>query len=254
MSEAWASYFARVNGALSSIAVDLSLHEHAPDPSRPQLLWVWIRLQRPRADGLASPEEAERLRAAEEALTTMVAGEFRGVLAGRITGAGRREFYCYAPRADGWAPAAKRALAALPEYAVDYAGAQPDPEWSQYRDLLYPTPRQRRQAENQATIFALAEAGDELGAVRPVDHWVYFRSSDARRSFQARAAALGFQLVDDLGVDPERPAHPHRLHLRRAQAVDVPTVEAVTDELFAALEGLDGEYDGWAAPVVRQQP
>ena len=62
MSDEWDFYFARANDAVSSIFVDLGIRADVPIESRPWLLWVWVVLQAPKADGLATNEEGRVLR------------------------------------------------------------------------------------------------------------------------------------------------------------------------------------------------
>src|SRR5262245_38738957 len=112
MTENWASCFCRVNGALASIMLDLGLRAEAPLPLKPWLLCVWVYFRQPRPDGLSDEQEAPVLFAMEDALTTNLNPRCGALLSGRITTAGRREFYFYAERKDGFAECVKKALKA----------------------------------------------------------------------------------------------------------------------------------------------
>jgi hypothetical protein len=68
-SSQWSSYFANVNGKLASIALDLSLQKRAPVSKKPVLLWVWVYLQAPKANGLSDQVEFEALSSIEDELT-----------------------------------------------------------------------------------------------------------------------------------------------------------------------------------------
>ena len=72
MSDDWDFYFGRIDGAVSSIFVDLGLRADAPVEKRPWLLWVWVEMRAPRADGLSSGEEAPTLHEIEESLNSLV--------------------------------------------------------------------------------------------------------------------------------------------------------------------------------------
>jgi len=75
MSDAWDFYFARVNGCLASIFVNLGLRGTIPVPGRPWLLWVHLQMKTPRRDGLSSSSEAPTLGEIEDSLTaTLSAG------------------------------------------------------------------------------------------------------------------------------------------------------------------------------------
>ena len=72
MSDEWDFYFARVNDAVSSIFVDLGIRDDVPIETRPWLLWVWVVLQAPKPDGLATNEEGRVLHEIGEALDALV--------------------------------------------------------------------------------------------------------------------------------------------------------------------------------------
>ncbi len=96
MSQQWDYYFARINDAVSSVFVDLGLRPDAPLEKRPWLLWVWVQLKTPKADGLSSAQEAPQLHALGEAFDSTISATCGAQLIGRVTGNGRREFYFYA--------------------------------------------------------------------------------------------------------------------------------------------------------------
>lgn len=68
MSDDWDFCFAKVNDAVSSIFVDLGIHDDAPNEKRPWLLWIWVTMLAPKPDGLSSNAEAKTLHEIGEAL------------------------------------------------------------------------------------------------------------------------------------------------------------------------------------------
>src|SRR5690349_6941241 len=127
MSDNWDSYFCNVNDALSSIFVDLGIRATALDPLRPHLLWIWVPMRAARDDGLSSSAEAPTLSEIEDALAAALERACDAVLAGRVTGAGRREFYFYGRDADGFLEAVRNVFTKFEEYAPE-AGDQLDAE------------------------------------------------------------------------------------------------------------------------------
>lgn len=249
MADDWDFYFCRVNDVPSSIFVDLGLRAGAPDPARPQLLWIWVPMRAPRPDGLSSAEEADPLGAIEDALTGALRTRLDAVLAGRITGAGRREFYFYAPHATAFASHVASVFRAFPDYAPD-VGEQPDPEWGQYLALLYPNPRQLERIRNRRVIAALEEAGDVLVTPRPITHWLYFADPAARAATAATLAAAGFAVeLEDARV--EAAPHPYPLRVERVDRATQDAVDAAVFQLLDAMAGVEAEYDGWESPVER---
>jgi len=91
----WQSYICKVNGELASVFVDLSLRNVAPISACPKLVWLWIRLIQPRADGLSSDAEFDALCDFDDDLEASIVSSGSCIYAGRITSKGRREFYFY---------------------------------------------------------------------------------------------------------------------------------------------------------------
>jgi regulator of RNase E activity RraB len=249
MSNHWEFYFCRVNDVLSSIFVDLGARAAAPDPSCGHLLWVWIPLQSPRNDGLSSAEEAPALNAFEDELVAAL-GPTGAMLVGRITGAGRREFYFYAPRPDDFAEAVHAVGARFPDYALEM-GDQADPQWSQYFDVLYPGPRDFQRMQNRRVIEALEAEGDTLDAVRPVTHWIYFADPAERAVAATRLASAGFQ-AEDVSSDADGAAEEPGLRIERVGRVDADSIDATVLQILDLLDGLEAEYDGWECPVMKR--
>ena len=73
MSDDWDFYFARVDGAVSSIFVDLGVKPEVPLEKRPWLLWVFVTLKSPNAEGLSTNDEAPALQALQARLKDTLA-------------------------------------------------------------------------------------------------------------------------------------------------------------------------------------
>ena len=87
--------------------------------------------------------------------------------------------------------------------------------------------------------------GDSLSTPRPIDHFLYFRSkADADKA----AVALidqGFKTsISRKGF------HDWLLEARNESDVELETVDALSDWMFAFAQTHDGIYDGWGAPVI----
>ena len=244
----WDFYFSHVDDALSSIFVDLSAIRRAPDSAKPWLLWVWVKLQSPREDGLSSGEEAPKLYEIEDALTAGPLARSGAELLGRITGNGRREFYFYSPDERSLEPAALEVRQAFPDY--DFAsGAQSDPEWSQYRDLLYPSEVDMQGIQNRRVLDQLEKRGDVHSIPRPVDHSIRFQNAENRRAYAAAAVRLGFTVQDELDDVGNGEDWPYNLVLIRTDPVVLNHLNGVTGQLLELAEQHDADYDGWGCEV-----
>jgi hypothetical protein len=156
MLERWNFYFCKVNDVLSSVALDLGLRKQVPDPSKPELLWIWVYFKSPRPDGLSSSSEFDSLVAIEKHLTESLEQKFHALLCGRITTDGRREFYYYGAHSDEFESAVADALGHFPGYEFD-CGTQKDPGWKQYLDVLYPSDEDRQRIENRSVLEVLEQ-------------------------------------------------------------------------------------------------
>jgi hypothetical protein len=252
MADSWDFYFSRVNDALSSIAVNMGLRAAAPDPTHPQLLWVWVPMRSPRSDGLSSSDEAPALDRLEDALTAKLGSELGAVSVGRITGDSRREFYFYAA-GDG---PLEKLVAAVLENESGYTaecGQQPDPTWSQYLNLLYPSPRDQERMRNRRVIEALASNGDQGAIDRPIDHWAYFASESDRDEAASRLKRAGFS-VNERSSDSAAGVRSHGLQFQHRGPAAQESVDQASFRILDALSGLDAEYDGWESPVMKVPP
>jgi hypothetical protein len=211
-SDDWDFYFCNVNDVLSSIMVNLSAIRRAPENDKPWLLWAWVHLLDGRPDGLSSDVEASKLYEIENALTTALKWPCGAELLGRITGGGRREFYCYAPATKGFETAVDKLRSLFPEYRIEY-GSKRDADWKQYLQVLYPTEAQMQRIQNRRVLEQLEERGDDHSLPRIVDHLLYFRSASART------------------------------------AVTLDHINDVVSELIDLATRFDGDYDGWGREV-----
>lgn len=77
-------------------------------------------------------------------------------IAGRITGDGRREFYYYGRRPMNLHRLVEQELTNFRGYRFD-CDTQPDPDWRQYLDVLYPTEENYELIKNMAVLEALGK-------------------------------------------------------------------------------------------------
>lgn len=249
MSDRWDFYLCRVNDALASISLNLGLRPDVPQAQRPQLLWVWVPLRSPRPDGLSAKEEADTLWAIEDALKPALARECDATLVGRITTCGRREFYFYAPSGDSLDATVAAAMAAFPEYTIE-SGENDDPEWNQYLDVLYPSPRDLQRMQNRGVVEQLVKNGDTLKQPREVQHWIYFRTAESRQFFVERVVPKGFR-AQASGPQKADSDHPHGLSVVRQDHVDLNSINPIVLDLFELANELDADYDGWETSIIK---
>lgn len=250
MAENWDSYFCSVNDVLASIFLNLELHKTAPDRRNPNLLWVWVYLKSPRENGLPSNAEFDALSAIEDQLTQIMTRRFDAIFCGRITTDGRREFYYYAPRSGQLEHAVEEALAQFKGYEFD-CGSKPDPNWTQYLDVLYPSEESRQRMENRKVLDVLEQKGDTLERPRDVWHWIYFRTDSDREQFLAAVTPLEYRLQSKPERKHER--YPKGICIVRFQSVRPDEIDDAVIELFRLAKTHSGDYDGWETQVSPQR-
>ncbi len=253
MSDDWDFYFARVNDAVASIFVDLGVYADVPIEKRPWLLWVFVAMRAPKADGLSSNEEAPTLHEIGDALKAQIVAGCDAQFVGRITGSNRREFYFYAREPGELAGAAGRALQGFGDYQYE-TGSAFQPEWDQYVNLLYPSENNLQRMFNRRVLEVLASKGDVHEVPRPVDHWMEFPSVDARTACRDTLTAIEFALVDEYAADEPDAALPHSLVVSRVDSIDSHTINGITLELVRLAGEHGGRYDGWECPVTAGEP
>lgn len=250
MSDKWEMYFAPVDEEPAAILVDLGIAESAPDAQRPMLLWMWLPMLAPDENGFASEDEELVLTQIEDSFIDAVELTTGGMLVGRITTCGRREFYFYAPSETGFEDTVAEALEPFEGYEYE-TGWQEDEEWEQYFNVLYPGPEDTQQIFNRQVIDSLSESGDPLTIPRPVDHFANFKTPEERSQF-LDALAPEFSLVNQEYRDEPDCERPYSVELQRVSPVDFETIDDITYELLELARRFDGEYEGWGSPIVTE--
>jgi regulator of RNase E activity RraB len=253
LSDEWDFYFGRVNGVVSSIFVDLGIRPHVPMEKRPWLLYVFVPLQSPTAEGLSSNGEGARLNEIGEALDANVSVACGAQLVGRITGAGRREFYFYGEEPGPLDEAVSLAMKVFGEYPHE-CGSTLEPDWDQYLNLLYPSDTNLQRMFNRRVLEALAENGDAHETPRPVDHWLEFPDEDSRAACRDTLVAIEFKVESEFLSEEPGDEMPFTLVVSRVDSVDTHTINGVTLELARLAQQHGGRYDGWESPAVSASP
>src|SRR5579862_9059890 len=246
MAGDWTSYFCNVNDVLASIFLNLELRASLPDKNRPNLLWVWVYMRSPREDGLSSQSEFDVLCAIDDMLNEKLSEKFDAVFCGRITTAGRREFYYYAAHSEQLQTEVENALSPFRGYEFD-CGTKTDREWRQYLDVLYPSDEKRQRIENRKVLDALERQHETLKAPRDVSHWIYFQTEKDRGAFRSAVLRLEYR------VQSEPPGSgsdfPFGLCIVRFQSVQQAEIDNAVVDLFRLAKKFSADYDGWETQV-----
>jgi hypothetical protein len=249
MTGQWDFYQCKVNSKPASIYLDMGLRQGAPDPQRPAILVVWLYLRHPHPDnGLSTDAEFDVLVEIEDRLSAALKRAYDAVYAGRITTEGRREFYFYSAACADIEATVRSALAPWSAYTID-AWGQPDAQWKQYLNVLYPKAASQRWMSDKAVITVLGERGDVADIARPLTHFSHFRTAAGRDAFSTAVAGAGFRLCEPTATAPRDAALPFGLVYELTQMPKLAQVFETTELLVRLSEKHGGEYDGWECPV-----
>jgi len=246
MSYDWDFYFAQIEQQPASILVDIGLREAAPDMRREHLYWILVRLNDPSPEGMTTARESVLMGYIEDELAEKC-GKIGAQFVGRVTTAGRREFYYYAPSSAPFAHTAVTAMCRFPSYTFEL-GDQDDPNWSHYRDFLYPDPEAQQTIENRKVIMTLQSNGDDLTQPRAIRHFIHFRDAGCRTQFVDLAHSLGYST--ECSYFPNR-GQSFGLILQRIESAQPVDIDSTTLALYRHAIEFDGDYDGWESPVVK---
>ncbi|HZT13869.1 MAG TPA: DUF695 domain-containing protein [Candidatus Baltobacteraceae bacterium] len=235
----WSSYFARMEGAPISIAVDLAYGGDAPIAEKPVAYTVAVALQAPDEHGMTTEREYRSLQLIEEQLAGAL--EAHDVIeVGRVTGRGMRTFHYYGPALPDIAGAVTRVMEAHETYKFRTLAAS-DPEWTIYRAYLYPDVHQLAFANDMKALQALLDAGDDFERERPIEHTIRFDDVEKRDVFARSMAGHGYEIAVDAALNAVR--------CSRFDTVDPFKITEMRTALTTLAEEFGGSYAGWTTEI-----
>jgi uncharacterized protein (TIGR01619 family) len=248
--EEWDFYLTNVDDKISSIYLDLGLRKIAPIKNQNNVMWITLRLNNPREDGLSSQEESSRLYDIEDNLVDALLKKFDITYVGRLTGDNKRDLYFYIVDYTLYDKTISDKMTQFPNYKFDY-GVKDDKEWSGYFDFLYPSPRQYQSILNRRVIDQLEKGGDSLTKSREVVHWIFFKAETDKTNFLKKIQNDGFIIVDN-DYDKTFGEFPYRLHIKRVDKVDQNSLDDYVLYLWNLDNECNGDYDGWETSIEKE--
>ncbi|HET7814899.1 MAG TPA: DUF695 domain-containing protein [Candidatus Baltobacteraceae bacterium] len=236
----WSSYFARMEGAPISVAVDLAYRDRAPVEALPSAYTVAVALRRPDEHGMTGEDEYRALQTIEDELSKAL-GAAGIIEVGRVTGRGMRTFHYYGPSIPNVAPLVDDVMNFHAEYKYRALAAD-DPSWSIYTSYLFPDEHQLAFANDMKALQALIEAGDDFERTRPIEHTITFDDPEKRDIFARAVADHGYQIAVE-----EEPVKAVRAS--RIDTIDPFKITEMRTALTTLAEEFGGFYSGWATVV-----
>ena len=244
----------RIEGAPASIRTNLALIEVAPLEGLTQRLQFYIKMKKPRPDGLSSNEEYPILCDIEDAIGEK-AGATGAVLAGVVKSEGFLELWFYTQNAKTLAKTCEEALQAFEGYQSGYNIAE-DPEWEDYFGFLYPDEFSYQTMQNRKVLMQLEKNGDKMEVPREIDHFFYFKEAAQQQSFAKEAEAKGFKVRfnDDEFVEDRKAEGKEYPYMVEATREDSPLdIDDIVWDLLELASPFEGNYDGWGCVNVQEE-
>ncbi len=137
---------------------------------------------------------------------------------------GRRSFYFYVEDSSEVASSILKSLSPYSGYSAEIEVSH-EAEWETYFDLLLTDDREYQRIQNRRLLAKLEEYGDDGEQVRPIDHWLYFKSQEGRQQFIQNILAKGFAILGQETSEEEE--FPFKLQLSRSDSTTGEEIEKV---------------------------
>ncbi|HNO76436.1 MAG TPA: DUF695 domain-containing protein [Phycisphaerae bacterium] len=243
----WDFYMCRVDDAPASIFLDMALLEGLESASEDTLYALHVTINDPGEHGMGTSHEMEVMSSIEDQVIEqckLIDLQFIGRL--RNNSNWQMTFMGPPKRERKLKRIAKSSLKPV-KRAFDVM-SQRDPEWSYYRNFLYPDAERFRWMKDKWVVQNLIKNGDSLVQSRRVDHWVFFEDESALDKFASAADSLGFGVESSDTVEDRLV-----LQIHRVDKVDLESIHLVTEQLHRLADDHGGEYDGWETSVEKQK-
>jgi uncharacterized protein (TIGR01619 family) len=243
MDPSWHVYMTDIDGERASITVDTSAQVEGPQRFH-HVIVLGLEAKNLKDNGFPSDEDFDTALSLEERIEKEFGPtDIRSV--GRVTTKGifRLYFYCVEPN-NNTDRIAELAKATGRHVTVEH---RDDKNWNVYKERLYPSPDDWQQIKDLQVLSALRKSGDDWSKRRQVDHWLYFRTADARDAVAGRLLAKGFRIIGR--KDPEKSEDKWVLHVQREDSVRPQDITKITVSLMHLAKEHGGEYDGWETSV-----
>jgi hypothetical protein len=230
------------------VGVNLELKEKAPLKALPWRAHVRIDLNHPTADGLCTQGEEAQLYDVEDAiLSRLRAGEHCFV--SQVTHRSRRTMVVYVKEQPKDGDPLYDALAAIATHTAQMIECVHDPEWTEYREVLYPLPNFEHQIRDKKKLAHFEREGDDCAQLHAIEPTFIVKEPAGAEKLAAELKNAGFHVkgvtkVAEKGVKG----------WRVTAQVESPLALAILDDFretwleLATKAGAD--YEGWNAELV----
>ncbi|GAA4461698.1 DUF695 domain-containing protein [Nemorincola caseinilytica] len=251
--ENWDVYMSLVNSKPGSIMVDMGLVDKAPDKLLPYLVVTGPRAATNCTDkrGLPSATDIDDMEKVLDLTGSILSSVTAKRLAGTLTCNCERLNYYYVRDTAG----VRNALARM--YTRHFGDRpytvriKPDPEWTAYRNFLYPDSAAREWMASDKIIASMIAAGDDLARPRDITHGLYFLSEEGRERFADSAIAHHFT-ISGKKVTSGVGKSLYEISVSHHGGVRMDSILATEAQLKLLAAPLGGTYRTWQAPYPKK--
>ncbi|MDR7015272.1 DUF695 domain-containing protein [Acinetobacter sp. 3657] len=248
--ENWDFYMCQIDDQPASYFLNLALSDVAPIATRPNLLWLELKMNYANEDGLSSSEESDALFAVEDALIPALNAQSNALYIGRLTHNDTRDLYFYcANEVEKIKNIIFQVMQSFSTYQYRI-GSRSDANWSTYFDCMYPNEEIIQCISNRSVLDNLRKHGDSLTIARPIDHWIYFQNETDQVHFITAIKALAFNVIQQNRMD-ENQDYPYQLQISKIGDIHQEAIDECVLQLWQLAKQSNAEYDGWETQIIK---
>jgi hypothetical protein len=247
--ENWDVYLAKYEKGAGSTLVNMSAKAKAPDKELPFVVITGVTFADCTAEGFPTKQQFEELYKIADSVKEIIAGSTQFLAVGTFTYQCERLDYYYVRDTNALRLKLQNLYHKSFSSYQSYINIKADRSWDGYLDFLYPNEETYEYMSNQKVVLKLQESGDNLEKPRKVDHWLYFKTEGDRDCILSYLKERNFKVEEKEKI--KNSGYHFKLHISRADKVDVDSITQITLELKKRAKKCNGDYDGWEAPVLK---
>ena len=247
----WHGYVTQFEELAAGVFVDMNAAQSDEISNFPVLCIIRIPLLSADENGMPSIDEAEEVFDIDYSIIEMLTENHVGMYVGRVTVGGNRDFFIYCADGSKIESLCKELLEKDGKYVPEFT-TQDDPDWDLYFRILYPSPMEIIQIQNNEMVEDLLESGDSLTTPRPVEHLAFFASEEGRNGFEERLNGKNYAVISKHKNQDAEDEMPFGVHFQKETSVDWEIISELTYELADLASEFGGEYEGWDCEAITE--
>jgi len=249
-SQVWNTYQAKQEQGVSSTNLRMDLIDTAPINGYDFLFYIKIKYRVTKESDFPVGNKLKKLYRIKDAIYDKMLSVADGYYVGSFMYDGSRFEYYYvkdATNVENHIDKLFRNKFRGEKYEVY---VKSDPAWDLYTNFLYPNEEILNFMSNRDTVIQLKNAGDDVLAVRKIDHYAGFTSVNEMNLFEEAIKKLSYTISYKKPLKSKKYSHEIKFH--RENSVTLENAMKFTTELINLAKEFNGFYDGWETYVVKK--